>query len=557
MFPHLHPGMKRFAAPHGPQRPEYVHLALAQLRAGKLCLLDSVAGGGTVFGRLKEDGIRMREIWHGSAVSQACAAPPLPPALASPTVFSYQELKPGRRLEVSKRDAACYFDQLRLPDQLTKYMGRPRIWRSELLEAGCTPQELQSMLAESGASDAEAWYPASKVWGMGFSWSSAVGQQVLLSICERSGLDRHRVLAPTEPIPESLDLQYAVATDDVMIFSDVPGRTVTAARRLDQEMAAGGIQRKVEKDINGAHNCRCIGVDLVGGQAWCAPASRTWAVLCELVQLMERPRASPRAVASFLGRVQWYDLLARAKLACYQKVYHFTRLRPETGAREVDRDVVCELIRSAALLPWWRVELTRPFSNTVLATDASTDFGYGGSVATMPIAEVRAMSRLCSQAGEGVTLADSPPAPTQQQKRRLRLGARREAFTTVFAIRARQRAHINILEAEALNLGLSWWLRRGDRHAKRVVILLDSRVAIGGAAKGRSSSAPLLRCFRRTAALTLAGRLQPYYVYIPSADNPADAPSRGRLRRTQAPKLLQKLRRARQRTEAAIRRLQA
>ena len=179
------------------------------------------------------------------------------------------------------------------------------------------------------------------------------------------------------------------------------------------------------------------------------------------------------------------------------------------------------------------------------------------------------MSRLCSQVGEGVTLSDSAPTalplpgnglevqpkPAPVLTRRLKLQAKQADFRTIFAVRATRPAHINILEAESLNLGISWFLRRPERHNKRLVILLDSRVALGGASKGRSSSGPLLRCLRRTAALTLAGQLQPYYVFVGTSDNPADAPSRGHLRRTRQPASLKKLRRHTQRIEASVRRL--
>ena len=55
---------------------------------------------------------------------------------------------------------------------------------------------------------------------MGFSWSSCVAQSTLLSICTLAGLDDCKVLASDAVLPESLDLCLAVATDDLMIFSD-------------------------------------------------------------------------------------------------------------------------------------------------------------------------------------------------------------------------------------------------------------------------------------------------------------------------------------------------
>jgi hypothetical protein len=90
-------------------------------------------------------------------------------------------------------------------------------------------------------------------------------------------------------------------------------------------------------------------------------------------------------------------------------------------------------------------------------------------------------------------------------------------------------AHINVLELYAEAIGASWVLRKGNPLVgRRVVLLQDSQVAVFSGTKGRSSSLPLLRPLRRTAALLLAGNLHVDRLWIPSKANPADGPSRGR-----------------------------
>ena len=61
----------------------------------------------------------------------------------------------------------------------------------------------------------------------------------------------------------------------------------------------------------------------------------------------------------------------------------------------------------------------------------------------------------------------------------------------------------------------------------RVLILVDSMVALGAIAKGRSSAVALLRVNRKLAAYTLGCRIKVYVRYVPSEVNPADGPSRG------------------------------
>ena len=55
---------------------------------------------------------------------------------------------------------------------------------------------------------------------------------------------------------------------------------------------------------------------------------------------------------------------------------------------------------------------------------------------------------------------------------------------------------------------------------------MDSQVAISVAAKGRSSSKALNRVIKRINSFCLAADIHPFFVYVRSKLNPADAPSR-------------------------------
>ena len=60
----------------------------------------------------------------------------------------------------------------------------------------------------------------------------------------------------------------------------------------------------------------------------------------------------------------------------------------------------------------------------------------------------------------------------------------------------------------------------------RLCCLVDSQVAISVAAKGRSTSKVLNKLLKRMNSYCLAADLHPFYVYVRSQHNPADAPSR-------------------------------
>jgi hypothetical protein len=85
--------------------------------------------------------------------------------------------------------------------------------------------------------------------------------------------------------------------------------------------------------------------------------------------------------------------------------------------------------------------------------------------------------------------------------------------------------HINVLEVEAVVSYVKLLIRRGVTN-RRGIICVDSRVALGAAAKGRSSSRALNCVLRRLAGLCLGAGLTLEFRWVPSAFNPADAPSR-------------------------------
>ena len=104
-------------------------------------------------------------------------------------------------------------------------------------------------------------------------------------------------------------------------------------------------------------------------------------------------------------------------------------------------------------------------------------------------------------------------------------------FKSVVSSKRLYVAHSGSLEAHGVILGLKWLLRSPGRHGKRTPVLIDGLTVLGVAAKGRSSAPSIRHEIREISALILAGNLLFQPVYIPSEDNPADAPSRGIVRR--------------------------
>eukprot|EP00438_Fugacium_kawagutii_P010778 Skav220890 [mRNA] locus=scaffold3880:13453:20349:+ [translate_table: standard] len=115
-------------------------------------------------------------------------------------------------------------------------------------------------------------------------------------------------------------------------------------------------------------------------------------------------------------------------------------------------------------------------------------------------------------------------------------------FKTLFKYKFKSPNHINVLESQVYS---SWIKHCAKCYAhSRVIGLLDSRVTIGAASKGRSSSFAISRVLKKTIPYLLGSNLYPGSLHVYSKKNRADAPSRDREVETPSksiPKWLQEL----------------
>ena len=318
-----------------------------------------------------------------------------------------------------------------------------------------------------------------------------------------------------------------------MIFSDGGvDSTVSAADAFETSLLAHGAVKNAEKDVNDTLSAVCVGVELVDGTHWKPPGHRLWLLFDAVLDLSATRCASPAATAAYLGVTQWYNLLRRLKLSVFSRVYRFCSgsLATDWTQRLVPSEVMLELLLDAALHAFCTVDMRRPHLPFLGATDASTSFGLGATVAPMSPLALRRIARLSCKAGGHVTMEGGPPLPQRQSERlgpRRHLGLNLRDFKVVLSIRRGSPDHVNLEEARALLRYVQWVLRTRRHFGHRLVVLLDSKVAIGAVTKGRSGSLPLNRLVRKLAALCFAGGLVLHCVFVPTSHNPADWPSRG------------------------------
>ena len=227
--------------------------------------------------------------------------------------------------------------------------------------------------------------------------------------------------------------------------------------------------------------------------------------------------------------------MSRPTYACFNGVYTF--LDHDDPLRfELPENALAELLHFLIISPLIVNDLTRGWQECILATDASDAFGFGVSVSGCTQHRARKVGRIGAKRDNFVRLDRTVPYVDDEDERTQRgdpvhLPISKRHFKTVVSGRRQYAAHSGSLEAHGVVLGLRWLLRSPRRHSRRTPVLIDALTVLGASVKGRSSAPSIHYHIREIASLILAGDFVYRPVYIPSEENPADAPSRGIIRR--------------------------
>jgi len=310
---------------------------------------------------------------------------------------------------------------------------------------------------------------------------------------------------------------------------------LTLGRVLTAYAAAGFVvkQSKVVRPTSAP--VKIIGFDVDGARGSIAlPSDSQLSLLHSTNALLRQPTVTGSQLAHVIGRWTWVMMLRRSSLAVLQHCYRYCRLaqyRRFTLWPSVQR----ELFMLLSLLPLLQADLRAPFFHRAVASDASE---LAGGVVSTPLTDTlnSQLWPLCSSRHHAVQ-------QTQCNAQRLRAGplaetVRSSEFDSFYSAvsSAPWRTliskpwagveHINALELRAALLSVHWVLSYSSSLTRRVYLLLDSSVAFFSLWKGRSSSPALLLVLRKMSALLLASGLSLLPGWVPSAVNPADAPSR-------------------------------
>ncbi len=232
-----------------------------------------------------------------------------------------------------------------------------------------------------------------------------------------------------------------------------------------------------------------------------------------------------------VGRFTSSFLLHRLALSVFSAVYAFGRKVGDRPAR-VWPSVLRELRLALAVLPLVQSDLSRPVAECLVQTDAS-DTG-GAAVYTTAVPH-DALRRECLRPRHEPKPADAAADPWCVERALAASfvaptdpAAWRVAFRQTFAPgTAARTAHINAKELSTAVDAVRWACRSARTRRCRLVLELDSAVAVSVLRKGRSSRPGLRRLCRRLAAVSLAEQVAVEARWIPTTRNMADQPSRG------------------------------
>ena len=202
-------------------------------------------------------------------------------------------------------------------------------------------------------------------------------------------------------------------------------------------------------------------------------------------------------------------------------------------SRPVPADVLDELLLNVGLFPFWSADLRRPWWSFLPASDASPSFGFGFNIAHCSSKISRAVAAAAERHDCVIRLTlediDSPEVERAGPENRLPLTM--SDFKPIFSTKAGTTAHSGAMELEGVKLGLLRICRSARHHGHRGAFLVDAQAVGFALRKGRSSAGSLRRGVCAVAAICLAADLKMSFPYLLSKSNPADFPSRGKVRK--------------------------
>ena len=451
-------------------------------------------------------------------------------ALANPSHLVQLQLPPQGAMYSGKSDLSNYYHHLSLPQWMRPFFALPPLSPSELRELGL-PLDCQ--------------YPMCTTMPMGFSHAVFLAQRAHLHVLYSSGAlsPSDNLLSLSSPDVTASRVLHGVVIDDFFLFSlNAELARKTLARVLAAYAAFGFVVKQSKVVLPTPSPVKIIGFDIDGSRGTIQlPRESECSLVLSTRSILRRHTVTGNHLAHIIGRWTWVMMLRRPSLAVLQHSYRYIRAaqrRPFTLWLCVRREL-CALL---SLLPLLQSDLRSHTFHRALASDASEI--AAGVVSTQITPQLRThLWPLCSSRHHAVkqTLLNADahrslvlPPDLALKGEDVSLPAFENYYSAVADAPWRTIVskpwgnieHVNTLEVRAALLGVHHALSYPSSICSRLFLLVDSTVAFFSLWKGRSSSPSLLLPLRMVSAALLASGMALLPGWLPSEDNPADAPSR-------------------------------
>lgn len=430
---------------------------------------------------------------------------PPPIRLPNPGVLASVRLLPSRPLFIANTDLADAFHHLQLPHVFRRlYCLAPDARRPGLL-------------------------PRLTTAPMGAKHSPFLMQRLHESILDQviaAAAQANVRLVNILDLPDGQMTESVVAAgvylDDLVLFShDLRAERVVYDLYHDAVEEAGLVIKTSKSRPPSAEAAIALGYEFCGDSGWCAlRADRMSGLIGHTVDVLAQRVVKPRDIAALVGQWIWACLACRPALAVLGSTFRFVECARRHPHRswELWPGVRMELSVLVGLAPLLAMNMRASDVPIVVATDASL-LGEGVSVGRASPLSRKMGERLHGRVPQGPGPAETPVLVRQVVDSTAWHHV--VSFPWMFA-----EPSIAVLELHAVRTAIRRVLSVPLRGPAVLPLLCDNVVCVGLLRKGRTSSRRLLRVQRPLAALLLGHHLSLRIVWVGTAHNPADEPSR-------------------------------
>jgi hypothetical protein len=396
--------------------------------------------------------------------------------------------------------------------------------------------------AELGLCPSRSWFIGLTVWAMGDKNSVDVAQATHRSLLKQTGaLTASDEMLYNCPMPRGPVYEGLYIDDHVIVCKAQYNRPQDPARLRAQELlqksragyVAAQLPRAEAKGFEEQETFIAWGTEVCSKQGTCgAPRARRRQLMFLVGSLLVKKKASKEMMQTVLGSFVHPFMHRRLCMSSLGRAYNWAQNLPAHKLSRIPHDVWQELFAGVLLLGFAHTDLRAPVSTLITSSDA-TPSSVGVVAAKVSRDYAEGLFDYSEQKGGYVRLDWSygradltawSPNELPADMVEVYEGCR---WDVVDKVEYRESQHVNLRELTGSKRVLIFHADRSV-EPERLANGVDSKVALGALAKGRSSSKRLNKTLQQCLAWSLVAQKYLAQFWLPTDKNYGDYPSRGK-----------------------------